>query len=100
MREAPVSFFVDASADKNDALEWTSFLLVVTVWLFGSDAVGALLLCDHILGVNVKLCRCAFFFFFFRHGRGLRRVGERGGEVDEESRARDGLEHRESNVRT
>ena len=52
------------------------------------------------MGVDVKLCRCAFLFFFFRHGRGLERVGERGGEVDEKSRARADLERGESNVRT
>ena len=55
--EVPVSFFVGASNDKNDAVRRARFLLVVIVWLFGCDAVGALLLCDHVLGVNVKLCR-------------------------------------------
>ena len=48
VREVPVSFFVNASTDNNDALEWTRFLLVVIVWLFGCDAVGALLLCGHV----------------------------------------------------
>jgi hypothetical protein len=48
------------------------------------------------LGVDVKACRRALLFF--RHGRGLERVGERGGEVNEKSRARDGLERGESNV--
>ena len=55
--EVMVSFFVDVSNDQNDALKWTKFLLVVIVWLFGCDAVGALLLCEHVLGVGVKLCR-------------------------------------------
>ena len=65
--------------------------------------VGALLLfhvgshCDHVLGVDVTTCRWALLFF--RHGSGLGRVGERGGEVDEKSRARDGLDRGESNVR-
>ena len=50
-----MSFFVDAGAVEDDALEWTRFLLVVVVWLFGCDTVSALLLCELILGVNVRL---------------------------------------------
>ena len=76
---------------------------MVAAWLFGGDAVGAPLLCGRILGVNVNHCRrtlFAFFFvFFFRHGRGPRRVGERDGEVDGKGRARDDFERGVSNVR-
>ncbi len=43
---------------------------------------------------------CTFFcVFFFRHGCGLRRAGERDGEVDGEGRARDDAESGVSNVR-
>ena len=55
------------------------------------------------LGVRVDHCRrtvCAFFFvFFFRHGHGLRRAGERDGEVDGGGRARDDSGSGVSNVR-
>ena len=50
-----MSFFGDTSTVKDDALEWTRFMLVVVVRLFGCDAVGALLLCEHVLGVDVRL---------------------------------------------
>ena len=52
-----MSLFVDANTVKGDALEWTRFLLVVVVWLSGSDADGALLLSEHVLGVDVRLWR-------------------------------------------
>ena len=52
-----MSFFVDASTVKDDALEWTRFILVAVVWLSGSGADGALLLSEHVLGVDVRLWR-------------------------------------------
>ncbi len=102
MKGIPVSFFVDVGTVEDDALDWTRFLLVVVVRLFGCDVVGALLLRERVLCVDVRFWRWVFlvFFFLFRHGRGLGRVGERGVEVDGKSRARADLERGESNVRT
>ena len=41
VRKVPVSVIVTASADKSVGLEWTKFVLVFTVWSFGSGVVGA-----------------------------------------------------------